>query len=208
MTNQQNVVCWWLVHKADDNLALLMMNCWCFQWWMPATEVCTCSRVCGEEADQHRRQLDRDVRKPWTPLVSWLQRGCSWWSLAPAAVVLSKVTRVRTTMPRANMRFKLRKGMRFDITWSDQYRLIFQAILVLDAKTNIFTIFRAWPKACEFGDWPFWGFWGFWEFWGFWWFWWLWLRSRHWQRCRFTMATTWFRTQNVTYWLRTLDPPL
>ena len=29
MTNRQNVVCWWLVHKADDNFTLLMINCWC-----------------------------------------------------------------------------------------------------------------------------------------------------------------------------------
>ena len=37
--------------------------------------------------------------------------------IKPAAVELNPVTRVRTTMPRANIRFKFRNGIRFDITW-------------------------------------------------------------------------------------------
>ena len=37
-------------------------------------------------------------------------------NMKPATVEVIKVTSVRTTMPRANIRFRFRKGIRFEIT--------------------------------------------------------------------------------------------
>ena len=95
-------------------LMMVLMMMMLMLLMMPATEVGSSRWVCGEKAEKHCSHLDWDVWKPW----SWSAWGGGmWWWWWPAAVVLSPVTRVRTTMPRANIRFRFRNGIRLDITW-------------------------------------------------------------------------------------------